>query len=1006
MPMELGARNSALSPTGSWTRRAWRELRRRLFPPSLQVLLSVLLLLLVIVLVLQYLPSITLWHDANQACREGELGCGLITHVVGTGIVALLLFNFVFLRRETRAASWWRSRAQETPEALFSWLPPLGGVTGLAAAARRAPPETRARNGNKADAPAMLAPPPRSLIANVVGREPLVMDLASELAEGDTPLIVVGPTGSGKTMVLLALTQYLAVKGQVPVPVSMRNGDTINFERAARAAFHEAFPQRTEEEADKQWRWLRRDRLITVIVDDLEKSRCKPADVVRALDAAAAAKLRIVAASRPNGIPANFTRGRVDLPELRPEDVVNNLMERVASAMGDSDSEPVRRVLDETRERVRKIVEDANVPSTPYYLAIGQVLADTGRLQKLARVNRGAARLELLNEYRAAVASTLRPEAALSEDTRKRVLDGLEVIAYARLWCGSTVEEVAAAADELERRSSGDGTRLGALDTRVVVEYAQRLGILEHRFDGVVWFGHPTTLAYFASSFLIKRGSDFELWTRIIERRRVSSTASLAFVFAAAGVGDADVVAAICRALLARRELMLSGVSSSGRLVATRDLFGSPELSQNGVGEHTSAEDGRTSDWPPGFYDRVLLLKTAAEVARNPGGLKDDVAAKTLEIMEAEPDRNVLVAEQIRLVQEIALLECSSAYDVLWNFATTGGEYRVRRAALRAILTGRPRAVAIAADKVGAAVEAAEDYQRCHPAPAEDDREEPFQTLRAVAWALPCLRGSATDDDAYRLAGYQDSLSGLARSLSDHRGLEASIAQGLKLEAFLHPQGPPDPLALEMLGHGDKRAEFWFSRVLLVQAVTRRWIASENKDDALARLHEIRQDEAEHPFVRETAQLCATGVEAGSWKPYVPIDMTEVAAGEYRDLELSTMQLVGDIVLALNLNDQAPPQARIDFGQSGQLPHCLEHSASRHEILGLASPSTDCPFHDGDRCLCPHTYDPPSGGIRRELSRAFCRELRLHAEPAAWHSKIRADALKEFWHELEARARF
>jgi hypothetical protein len=989
-------------------KRAWRLLSRRLYPPSLQVLLCVLLVLLGVVLALQYIPNITLWHDANHACHEGEFGCGLVIHVVGTGIVALLAFNFVFLRRETRAAAWWRSRAEKTPEALFQWLPPAGGVTGLAVRVPRSAAKARAGVSKRTDeAPAMPASTALSLVDEVVGRERLVEELATELDEGGTALVLVGPTGSGKTMVLLKLTQELTRRGQVPVPVSLRDRDTVDFEGLARDAFHEAFPQRTEEEADKQWRWLRRRGLITLIVDDLEKSSARPVEVARALEAAAAHHLRIIAACRPNGIPANLKRGRIDLPELRGEDVKQCLIDAAVMTMRDTESEEAQLILHETRERVEKIVEDAAVPSTPYYLAIGQVLAATGQLRHLDPPERGAARRTLLDAYRATVETcTLRPEAALSEATRKRVLDGLEPIAYARLWCAKTVEDVAAAAIELEERPLGRPADSEPLEPRVVIEYAQRLGILEQRFDGLVRFGHPTTLAYFASCFLVNRRSDLELWTRVIERRRVSSTASLAFVLAAAVVDEPKVVAAVTQALLARPELQPANVHGYGRLTATRELFDHVEPAGEDWAQHSWGDDEASCDRRPGFYDRVMLLKTTAEVARSAGGLKDDVAAKTLEVMNAEPDRSTLVAEQIRLVNEIALLECDAAYGVLWNFATTGGEYRVRRAAMRAILNDRPRAVAVAVEKIGAAIAAACEYQRVHPKPAEDDRHEPFQTLRAAAWALPCLRRSATGAEAATLVRYQESLSKLANALSEHRGLEASIAQGLKLDAMWHHADPPDPLALQMLEPGPKRAQFWYSRVLLLHAVTRRSICNHHSLDATARMRELWEDRTEHPFVREAARLCLTALETGKWEPYIPIDITEIAAGMDGDLPLETKQLIGDIVLALNLNDQASAAARIKFGTCDELPQCLEKSDSRGEILGRDPPYTDCPFHDGTACLCPHTYDPPSGGIRRELSRAFCRDLKLHAEPQHWHHKIHRDALREFWAELESRARF
>src|SRR5262249_18360364 len=139
---------------------------------------------------------------------------------------------------------------------------------------------------------------------------------------------------------------------------------------------------------------------------------------------------------------------------------------------------------------IETIVDDAQIPSTPYYLAISRVLADTGTLPRLDVTTTADTRLALLDAYREDLRSgRSRADSGLDEGTRASVLEGLEAVALVSLGKPSKVEDVGAAVREL----------LGLeLDTRLTVEYGQRLGLLESRYDDLVRFGHPTTLAYFA----------------------------------------------------------------------------------------------------------------------------------------------------------------------------------------------------------------------------------------------------------------------------------------------------------------------------------------------------------------------------------------------------------------------------------------------------------------------------------------------------------------------------
>jgi hypothetical protein len=185
--------------------------------------------------------------------------------------------------------------------------------------------------------------------------------------------------------------------------------------------------------------------------------------------------------------------------------------------------------------------------------------------------------------------------------------------------------------------------------------------------------------------------------------------------------------------------------------------------------------------------------------------------------------------------------------------------------------------------------------------------------------------------------------------------------------------------------------------------VARRCIGRDNCAAARELVLAARNDA--HPFVRATARLCARALRRDKWEPYIWVDMTRVAGGQNTRLVPEAKQLIGEIVLTLNMNEHAPEHLRAEFASTTAVPACLEFSHNRAEILGLSEPRHDCPFLRGDECLCPYTYHPPELGIRRELSRAFCRDQRLNATRLR-HSDIHVKALKDFWREMESLARF
>ncbi|MGZ4326421.1 MAG: NACHT domain-containing protein [Solirubrobacteraceae bacterium] len=630
-------------------------MRRQVWPPTLRFLGVVVVFLVAVGFGLTYIVGSPWWHDSNTLCDTSSVGCGLAIHLLGTGIVAVIAFYVFFLGRETYTAFWWRRRAKKTPEMLFSRLPPSGGLTGLAA---RKPMERRKRPLRARRRPDSVRElrygSARSIADNIVSRKQLVKEIADDLDAGAHTQVLVGRTGSGKTMVLLKLVQHLAKRGRVPIAISLRDSSDLDFEEQAWKSYRRAFPKHTEEEVDKHWRWHRRGGLIVILVDDLEKAKAKPRAVIEALDATARAGLRVVAASRPSGVPAEFKQGRIDLEPLDKQEVCAALVERATLSSDDGHDPPLVEGVVET------IVKDAEIPKTPYYLAISRVLADTGTLPQLDVTTTADTRLVLLDAYREDLRSgRSRADSGLDETTRASVLEGLEAVALVSLGKPSKVEDVTAAVRDLLELD---------LDTRLTVEYGQRLGVLESRYDDLVRFGHPTTLAYFASCYLVKRKDDRDLWERALKAADLGSAAGLAFIFANAAAGDPEIARSTSIQLLDRLDQATNGDNGPGYLANPNE--------------------------------RLQILNTAEEIARRNGAWRGELAERILDRARKERDLGAIPREQIRLIEELGSIHSQRAYETLWGYATGAPDYSVRRRAMRVLLESGGDAVKSALGQV------------------------------------------------------------------------------------------------------------------------------------------------------------------------------------------------------------------------------------------------------------------------------------------------------------------
>ncbi len=959
-----------------------RWLQRRLWPGAPNAKTLVMFAAVpVLVLVLLEVFGVHYWKDGDNTCKSRDLECGLGIHVVGTSLAALLAYYLVFLRREARGARRWRTLARKHPETLFTSLPPLEGLTGEArsnASLVRRPRETGPRlirwmrrrwRGN-------------SLLESIIARDQLVKELAADLEEVAESRIVVAASGSGKTMVLLKLAERLAERGQVPVPVSLRGKKELNFEKLAREQYGNHADVHHKDEIDHQWRWLRKRNRITVLADELESSRDGLADRVEAIEEAERAGLRLVVTCRTDGLPGGYRRGRITLDPLDRESVVDDLCNRVGPSKHDRER---------VRAEIKKLVERAEIAETPYYLAIARVLAALGELRNPPQWK--DARLFLTETYREAVTDCrVRPDAGLDTKARRSQLDDLEAVAYARLLGARTVQQVEDRIQKLVPDSD--------VDVPASIAGGVRLGVLVDRYDDHVRFGHPTTVAYFASCFLVKHKDDDRIWKGVFSQVPFTPLLTLALTFANASARDHELSNRTVRQLMNRVARMRES-----------DMVTPNPTSQIGASGQSAVATASSGDGSGREFERLALIAAAADILRFDPSPDTRLCSTVVgSLTRAVVHGHDIAVAQRRVVRTIGKLKTNRTFEVLWSVATKRGDYVLRRAAARAINENGQTALDAITPRIWRIVERAERGLVGGSVGTHNQRDL-IEATKAVAWILPSLRSAAHESGSAHLARLdeaQNKLGEIARSVTQDRGVEASVAQGLKSDAVHRPTQAPDGNALDMLRDNELRASFWFARILALQAVTRRCIAADRtaRKDPLKVIRQARHDQ--HPFVRETARLCQRAIRHKSWSRYQWDDVTDIAAGVPHNLVIDATRLAGDIVLALNLNENGRSKARLEFGESNDLPACLAASKDRLEILGSVPRLSSCKFaKDDDPCFCPYLYETSeNGAARRELSRTFCRHQRLTARQPPWQPGITVRDLKEFWAGMEDLAQF
>ena len=318
--------------------------------------------------------------------------------------------------------------------------------------------------------PRGLVPTAGTIVGRIVGRTELCLVIMRAIRNRDyrRPYLLVGGVGTGKTAVLVQLTEMLSQYHAVPVPVRLRDVEAeLNFGDAARKQFCKEVDSGTlpEGQSDKVWRQLRRDDKIVVLADGLEEAfpegneneRDRDNLIRRAIKQAEEQKLPLVIASRPHH-PLEATAAAILELEPLSEEAALDYVERNS------------RIQD--ARRLDWIVETASVADAPLYLQITRQLYRKGLLEHLTtnqdrqpldtrQVDRSALRWRLLDTWGAALANGhLRPEIPLPSKDRRDTINVVSALACV----GLLKDTLEVRFDDLIGKGTGD--RYETSDTR------------------------------------------------------------------------------------------------------------------------------------------------------------------------------------------------------------------------------------------------------------------------------------------------------------------------------------------------------------------------------------------------------------------------------------------------------------------------------------------------------------------------------------------------------------
>jgi hypothetical protein len=854
--------------------------------------------------------------DLDSGCRDTGFSCGVLSGTVTSVLTisfATALFLFLRFRQVKRR---YRRRARTQAEELVQ-----AGKTHF--------PE-------------------------IVGRDELCKVLIDDLRDrnGRRPHVVVGGVGTGKTAVMVRLTEMLAARRAVPVPVRLRDaGNRLNFRELAREAFINS-AQRvvlSDQDAERVWRQLCKEDRIVVLADGLEEALSDgPAEIERdsliriAIREAAERRLPLVITSRPHDPLRGMDAAIVELEPLSEEAALQFVQAKVR---GDD-------------RRIDWIIETAEVVETPLYLRIARELHEAELLGQVVPggeddedgldtrgMDRVELRLRLMQAWvRALERGHFEKEQPLHPRDRKAAVKQLSALACVGLKQDSLdvkfsdlvgappppvppkrVSRPAAAPVAAGSAATGSANPAGNGD------HASILGLALQRRPR----RRPAEPPYPELYDAVKE----ERWSRMDPRLAAAIGLRLGLVESHGdgvrfphSIMQAYLGSRMIGAALKSRAYCEEALNAPGReFLVSLVLYACEEANRRRSGKEPQTPGGAT---PHELAE--LLRRFGRDEPEEAKAL--DLFAAALEIDSVDPDpQQVRVARALterwekiatvdRTVEEAKLgtvrrfgeaarkvadrrSHAEPAYLELFDIGCIDRSYRVRLSVAQELGAGSDRAFEALEEHLGA--------PEPPPDGADLERLRRKETMRA--WLAPLLAGSVRQSGNREKA--QKQLDGWLSRIGDERvrepgtrplplALEAALAQGFKHAANRrrrHPHARSDmrdylaEQAREML----KRARFWYSRLTLVHALCL-WTLPDDADasqdahdddnDALVRHWLALPDSRlEHPFVAEARALAVRALETGRPERYLWIDesgvVTRVGSLPAKRTELRKHQL-------------------------------------------------------------------------------------------------------------------
>ncbi|MEO3751475.1 NACHT domain-containing protein [Streptomyces sp. B6B3] len=817
------------------------------------------------------------WRGRPHSHRQLALvvaGCALYLAIFVVAVVGLL-------DSDVRWLFDYGGGAGDTVRSVLMWPLTLAVVAGLfllwryhrvwgpyRAAAQRAPRDLVATAG--------------SVSGEVVGRDELCEALIRDLDVvgcASRTHVVVGRMGSGKTALLVLMTQRLAELHAVPVPVRLRDArDRLDFCELGFERFLEEVSASVASrvEAEKVWRRLLQERRVVILADGLEEAllgedRASERDnlIRRAIRTANQQDLPLVIASRPHD-PLRGMEATVSELEPLSEEAA---LRYVSSGGGWSAN----------KGTVDWIVQTADFPEAPLYLQLARQLhgaellehssaQQAGELPDVRGLDRAGLRLHLFDTWaESLVNGHLYPWVSLGAAERGATLDYLSALALVGLGCNSV--EVAftdllgtpdggapphpEVVEELARRMALY-RRSAYCDGYMAATWGQQLGIVEAYGDRVR-FRHSLMQSYLGSRLLPTvltedgDGAGF-LAAALREPGREMLSALVLYSRSRAGrcthtgTGDAE---SWCPVRLSR-DLLLAAVDDSAH--------GPPPAARNRRPTFKDAE-ARALALPRAGAEVLDLYAAAIEVdAAAREVALDRMAGNLADLWGHLRDRDPEALDEAKIslvrtlgaaVRELArrndlgrdqgrrlaapscgIRTLERVYRALFRMAVEEPSYEVRLALALQIGIGGDAAFAALRKRLADPTSPpANDTAGSYGTDGEADAERVWRERTLCAWLLPLLAGSATGRDGGEspLGCLHHWLTAVGEERPPDTAplslpVEMALAQGFKLAAnrrHRHPcaRGPRTALAdhaWEMM----RRTRFWYSRLTLLHART------------------------------------------------------------------------------------------------------------------------------------------------------------------------------------------